>query len=138
MTRPDDGPFFHGTVAALRPGDLLTAGRPSNNRPEVVMNNVHFTALRNGAGLAAELAVEPTGGGAEPRVHEVDPTGPYEDDPTVTDTRFPGDLTRSFRSRDLLRVVAEVHGTTRLSPEALRTWRERLAALSASRAEIVN
>ena len=52
----DDGPFFHGTKADLRPGDLLTAGYPSNYRPEIVMNHIYFTAVADGAGLAAELA----------------------------------------------------------------------------------
>ena len=62
-------------------GDLLTAGFRSNYRPEVVMNHIYFTALRDGAGLAAELA---PGHGA-PRVYLVEPTGPFEDDPNVTD-----------------------------------------------------
>ncbi|GAA2754472.1 NAD(+)--rifampin ADP-ribosyltransferase [Amnibacterium kyonggiense] len=134
----ETGPFFHGTAAPLEPGALLTAGRPSNYRPEVVMNHVYFTALRDGAGLAAELAAELVGGGAEPHVYEVEPTGQFEDDPNVTDKKFPGNPTRSFRTREPLRVVTEVHDWTRLTPEALRTWRERLAALSASRAEIIN
>ena len=62
---PDEGPFYHGTKADLRVGDLLTAGYRSNYRPEVVMNHIYFTALRDGAGLAAELAA----GDAEPRVY---------------------------------------------------------------------
>ena len=73
----DEGPFFHGTKADLRAGDLLTAGFRSNYRPEITMNHVYFTALVDGAGLAAELAA----GDAAPRVYEVEPTGPYEDDP---------------------------------------------------------
>jgi hypothetical protein len=52
----DEGPFFHGTKADLRVGDLLTAGFRSNYRPEIVMNHIYFTALRDGAGLAAQLA----------------------------------------------------------------------------------
>ncbi|GAB4585881.1 hypothetical protein Ntsu_37130 [Nocardia sp. IFM 10818] len=58
----DDGPFFHGTIADLRVGEFLTAGRPSNYRPEIVMNHIYFTALVDGAGLAAEIAVELAGG----------------------------------------------------------------------------
>jgi hypothetical protein len=134
----ETGPFFHGTVARLQPGDLLTAGRPSNYRPEVVMRHVYFTALVDGAGLAAELGVLLAGGDAAPHVYEVAPTGPFEDDPNVTDKKFPGNPTRSYRSTEPLRVVAEVAGWTRLTPEALATWRERLAALAASRAEIIN
>jgi hypothetical protein len=73
----DEGPFFHGTKADLRVGDLLTAGFRSNYRPEVVMNHIYFTALPDGAGLAAELAA----GGGAPRVYAVEPTGAFEDDP---------------------------------------------------------
>ena len=125
----DDGPFFHGTTADLRAGELLTAGRPSNYRPEVVMRHVYFTALVDGAGLAAELAVELQGGERAPRVYRVEPTGPYEDDPDVTDTRFPGNPTRSYRSRAPLGVVEEVEGWTRLTAAERQAWRERLAVL---------
>ncbi len=131
----DDGPFFHGTKADLQVGDLLTAGFHSNYRPEIVMNHVYFTALPDGAGLAAELAA----GDAEPRVFEVEPTGDYENDPNVTDKKFPGNPTRSYRSTSPVRIVREVHDWTRLSPEALQGWRERLAALrSEPRGEIIN
>jgi rifampin ADP-ribosylating transferase len=132
---PAEGPFFHGTKADLRVGDLLTAGFRSNYRPEVVMNHVYFTALRDGAGLAAELAA----GAGAPRVYAVEPTGEFEDDPNVTDKKFPGNPTRSYRSTAPLRVVGEVADWTRLTPEALQTWRDRLAALRADqRAEIIN
>lgn len=135
----DDGPFFHGTVAALREGDLLTAGHRSNYRPEVVMNHVYFTALVDGAGLAAEIAAELAPGDATPRVYLVEPTGEFENDPNVTDKKFPGNPTRSYRSAAPLRVVREVSDWTRLTPEALQAWRERLAALRAEdRAEIIN
>jgi len=131
----DEGPFFHGTKADLQPGDLLTAGFRSNYRPEVVMNHIYFTALRDGAGLAAELAA----GDGAPRVYLVEPTGAFEDDPNVTDKKFPGNPTRSYRSADPLRVVAEVDDWTRLTPEALQDWRDRLAALAADeRGEIIN
>ncbi len=131
----DEGPFFHGTKAALRVGDLLTPGFPSNYRPEIVMNHIYFTALPDGAGLAAELA---PGDGA-PRVYVVEPTGPFEDDPNVTDKKFPGNPTRSYRSTAPLRVVGEVTDWTRLTPEALQAWRDRLAAIRADdRAEIIN
>ena len=131
----DEGPFFHGTKAALRVGDLLTPGFPSNYRPEIVMNHIYFTALRDGAGLAAELAP----GVAAPRVYVVEPTGVFEDDPNVTDKKFPGNPTRSYRSAEPLRIVGEVTDWTRQSPEALREWRDRLAAIRADdRAEIIN
>jgi len=99
------------------------------------MNHIYFTALPDGAGLAAELAA----GDAPPRVYEVAPTGPFEDDPNVTDKKFPGNPTRSFRSTAPVRVVREVLDWTRLSPEALQVWRERLAALRADeRGEVIN
>ena len=131
----DQGPFFHGTKADLRVGDLLTAGFRSNYRPEVVMRHIYFTALRDGAGLAAELAA----GQGAPRVYLVEPTGPYEDDPNVTDKKYPGNPTRSYRSEAPLRVAGEVTGWTRQTPEALQRWRERLAALREDeRGEILN
>ena len=130
----DTGPFFHGTKADLRPGDPLTAGFRSNYRPEIVMNHVYVTALEPGAGLAVELAA----GDAEPRVYEVEPTGGYENDPNVTDKKFPGNPTRSYRSAEPIRVVREVHGWTRLTREALHDWRARIAAIEANRGEIIN
>jgi rifampin ADP-ribosylating transferase len=135
----DEGPFFHGTIADLRVGDHLTAGRPSNYRPEIVMNHVYFTALVDGAGLAAEIAAELAGTEAAPRVYAVEPTGPFENDPNVTDKKFPGNPTRSYRSSAPLRIVSEVGEWTRLTPEQLQTWRERLTVLlSSDRGVIIN
>ena len=131
----DDGPFFHGTKAQLRVGDHLTAGFRSNYRPEIVMNHIYFTALRDGAGLAAELAP----GDGIPRVYAVEPTGEFENDPNVTDKKFPGNPTRSYRSRHPLRIVGEITDWTRLTPEAHQMWRDRLAAIEAEgRGEIIN
>ena len=130
----DEGPFFHGTKADLRVGDLLAAGFRSNYRPEIVMNHIYFTALADGAGLAAELAA----GDGVPRVYVVEPTAAFEDDPNVTDKKFPGNPTRSYRSRDPLRVVGEIDDWTRLTPEALQAWRDRLAAILEDRGEIIN
>jgi rifampin ADP-ribosylating transferase len=135
----DEGPFFHGTKADLRVGDLLTAGFRSNYRPEVVMNHIYFTALRDGAGLAAELAAELAVGDVAPRVYVVVPTGAFEDDPNVTDKKFPGNPTRSYRSKEPLRVIGEVDDWTRQTPEALQAWRDRLAAMLADEhAQIIN
>src|SRR6478735_6921108 len=99
----DKGPFYHGTRADLKVGDLLTAGFRSNYRPEVIMNHIYFTALVNGAGLAAALA---SGEGRE-RVYIVEPTGSFENDPNVTNKKFPGNPTRSYRSTDPLKIVGE-------------------------------
>ena len=140
MSQPlDEGPFFHGTRAEVRVGDTLSAGFRSNYRPDVVMNHIYFTALRDGAGLAAELAVELADGNGTPHVYIVEPTGPFENDPNVTDKKFPGNPTRSYRSSSPLKVVAEVTDWTRLTPEALQQWRERLTVLLADeRGEIIN
>ncbi len=127
----DDGPFYHGTRSLLLPGDFLTPGFRSNYRPEVVMNHIYFTALPDGAGLAAALA---RGAGPE-QVYVVGPTGPFENDPNVTDRKFPGNPTRSYRSRAPLRILALLTEWRRLTPEELRIWRERLANISG---EILN
>jgi hypothetical protein len=135
----DEGPFFHGTRANLRVGELLRAGFPSNYRPEVVMNHVYFTALPDGAGLAAELSVELAGGEGSPHVYVIEPTGAFEDDPNVTDKKFPGNPTRSYRSTEPIRVTAEVSDWKRLTPVELQAWRERLSAINADeRGEIIN
>ncbi|UXN70401.1 NAD(+)--rifampin ADP-ribosyltransferase [Devosia neptuniae] len=135
----DAGPFFHGTIADLRVGDLLKAGYRSNYRPEVVMNHIYFTARVDGAGLAAEIAAELAGGGAVPRVYAVEPTGAFENDPNVTDKKFPGNPTRSYRSSAPLKVIREITEWTRLTPEALQMWRERLIAVPPDkRGEIIN
>lgn len=134
----DDGPFFHGTNIDLGPGDHLEAGHRSNYRPEVVMNHVYFTALVPGAGLAAQVAAELTGAGA-PHVYLVEPTGDFENDPNVTDKKFPGNPTRSYRSVEPLRIVGELSDWVRLTPEALQEWRDRLAAILADeRGVIIN
>ena len=131
----DKGPFYHGTKADLKVGDLLTAGFRSNYRPEIIMNHIYFTALANGAGLAAALA---TGDDRE-RVYVVEPTGPFENDPNVTDKKFPGNPTRSYRSQTPLRIVGELTDWVRQTPEERQRWREKLAAINADpRAELIN
>lgn len=140
VSRPlDEGPFFHGTIADLSVGDYLTAGRPSNYRPEIVMNHIYFTALLNGAGLAAEIAAELAEVDSVPRVYVVEPTGAFENDPNVTDKKCPGNPTRSYRSSAPLRIVGEITEWNRLTPEQLRTWRQRLSTLLLSEeAKIIN
>lgn len=125
------GPFYHGTKADLQIGDFLTPGAGSNYKPGLKMNHIYFTALVNGAGLAAALA---QGAGRE-RVYVVEPTGPFEDDPNVTNKKFPGNPTRSYRSETPLKIVGEVTAWVRQTPEDLRNWRERLAN---SKGEIIN
>jgi rifampin ADP-ribosylating transferase len=127
----DKGPFFHGTKADLQAGDLLTAGGTSNYKPDLRMNHIYFTASLNGAGLAAALA---KGDGRE-RVYIIEPTGPVENDPNVTDKKFPGNPTRSYRSRAPLRIMGEATEWVRQTPEDIQRWREKLAQ---NKGEIVN
>ena len=119
----DNGPFYHGTRAALKVGDLLTAGYGSNYKPELTMNHIYFTALVNGAGLAAGLA---KGDGRE-RVYIIEPTGTFENDPNVTDKKFPGNPTRSYRTQAPLKIIGEVTDWVKQTPEELQKWREKLA-----------
>lgn len=127
----DKGPFYHGTKADLLVGDMLTAGGSSNYKPELKMNHIYFTALVNGAGLAAALA---KGDGRE-RVYIVEPTGGFENDPNVTDKKFPGNPTRSYRSQAPLKIIGEVTDWVRQTPEELQKWREKLAN---NKGEIIN
>jgi rifampin ADP-ribosylating transferase len=127
----DKGPFYHGTKADLQTGDLLTPGNRSNYKPDVIMNHIYFTALVNGAGLAAALA---KGDGRE-RIYIVEPEGSFENDPNVTNKKFPGNPTRSYRTSAPLRIVAEVTDWVRLTPEELQKWREKLAG---SKGDIIN
>ncbi|MFM7021400.1 MAG: NAD(+)--rifampin ADP-ribosyltransferase [Flavobacteriales bacterium] len=127
----DKGPFYHGTRADLKPGDLLTAGNRSNYQAELIMNHNYFTALKNGAGLAAALA---KGDGRE-RVYIIEPTGSFENDPNVTDKKFPGNPTRSYRSQAPLKIVGEITEWVRQTPEDIQKWREKLAN---NKGEIIN
>ena len=119
----DHGPFFHGTKANLRVGELLTAGFISNYRDGLVMNHIYFTAVAKGAGLAADIAK----GDGNPRVYIVEPTGVFENDPNVTDKKFPGNPTRSYRSQLPLRVIGEIETWERFDPEFVSQLRRRVA-----------
>lgn len=127
----DKGPFYHGTRADLQVGDLLMAGGTSNYKPELKMNHIYFTALVNGAGLAAALAK----GEGQERVYIVEPTGSFENDPNVTDKKFPGNPTRSYRSLAPLKIVGEVTDWVKVTPEEIQKWREKLAN---NKGEIIN
>lgn len=119
----DNGPFYHGTKADLKPGDQLLPGRRSNYQSDLVMNHIYFTALVNGAGLAASLAKDD----GEERVYEVKPTGAFEHDPNVTDKKFPGNPTRSYRTASALTVIAEIKDWKRQSEEQISEWKKKLA-----------
>jgi hypothetical protein len=119
----DKGPFYHGTKADLKMGDFLTPGRGSNYKSDLIMNHIYFTALVNGAGLAAALS---KGEGPE-RVYIVEPTGDFENDPNVTDKKFPGNPTRSYRTMEPLKIIGEVRDWVRQTPEQIQQWKEKLA-----------
>ena len=117
-----EGPFYHGTRADLSVGDLLTAGFVSNYDERIVMNHVYCTAVPKGAGLAAEMAR----GEGRPRVYVIVPTGAFEDDPNVTDKKFRGNPTRSYRSASPLRIVGELERWEPYDAEFIRELRRRV------------
>lgn len=121
----EDGVYLHGTKAELSVGDLLVPGRESNFEEGRVMNYVYFTATLDAAAWGAELAP----GEGRGHIYVVEPTGEFEDDPNVTDKRFPGNPTQSFRSREPLRVAGELVDWVGHSSEKLQAMREGLAAL---------
>lgn len=127
----DPGPFYHGTKADLQIGDRLTAGNSSNYQSDLKMNHIYFTAMVNNAGLAAALA---RGDGSE-RVYIVEPTGSFENDPNVTDKKFPGNPTRSYRTHAPLKIVGEVTDWAKQTPEDIQQWR---AKLDKNKGEIIN
>lgn len=124
-----EGPFFHGTTAAFEIGDEVVAGHPSNYHEGRVSNHVYFAGLLEPAIWGAELAAALTGTGGRGRVYVVEPTGPFEDDPNVTDKRFPGNVTRSYRTRHPMLVVDEVRDWDGHSPDALQAMLDNIARL---------
>ena len=131
MTEPapfevyEEGVYLHGTKAVLEPGDQLTPQQPSNYRDDLAMSHIYFTQTLAAAAWGAQLAQ----GEGQPHIYVVEPTGKVEDDPNVTDKRFPGNPTRSYRSGKPVRVVRELEGWTGHSPESVQAMREGLAEL---------
>ncbi|GAB4081900.1 NAD(+)--rifampin ADP-ribosyltransferase [Modestobacter muralis] len=123
------GPFLHGTRAVLAVGDELVPGFVSNFQAGRLMNHVYFTALVETAAWGAELATALAGGTGRGHVYVVEPLGPFEDDPNVTDKRFPGNPTQSYRTPSPLRVVGELEDWPGHPPEVLQQMLGRLAAL---------
>ena len=119
------GPFYHGTRAHLAIGDLLVAGYQSNFRAQMRSSWIYFAATLEAAIWGAELAA----GEGPGRIYIVEPTGSFVDDPNLTDKKFPGNPTKSYRSQDPVRVVGEVEGWVGHSPEQLKAMREGLARL---------
>jgi rifampin ADP-ribosylating transferase len=131
MTVLDAGPFYHGTKADLQVGDLLTAGFRSNYDDSIVMNHIYFTALSKGAVLAAEIAK----GDGKPRVYIVEPTGAFENDPNVTDKKFPGNPTRSYRSKLPLKIIGELESWEPYDREFIQQLKSRVET---GKGEIIN
>lgn len=117
--------YYHGTRAQLKPGDLIEPGFTSNYGSRKKANHVYLTATVDAAVWGAELA-EGEGAG---RIYIVEPTGPIEDDPNLTDKRFPGNPTKSYRTRHPLRVTGELTDWEGHSPEDLQAMRAHLEHL---------
>jgi len=130
----DVGPFFHGTKADLKPGDLLEPGLSSNYGEKKKANFVYMTATMDAAIWGAELAI----GDKPGRIYRVEPTGAFENDPNLTDKKFPGNPTRSYRTKSPLRVLDEVLEWQRHSPEELEKMREYLRELKRLGIEAIN
>jgi len=121
----DQGPFFHGTKADLEIGDLLVAKYVSNYQDKK-SNHIYFTATLDAAKWGAELATS----GIEERIYIVEPLGEYENDPNVTDKRFPGNPTRSYRSKSPLKIIAELGSWERHSDVEINHMLTSLKKLS--------
>jgi Rifampin ADP-ribosyl transferase len=130
----DPGPFFHGTKADLTSGALLDPGYSSNFGAGKKANFVYLTATLDAATWGAELAL----GDGPGRIYCVEPTGVFEDDPNLTDMRFPGNPTRSYRTREPLRVVGEVVGWQGHSPEVLQEMRDHIEEAKRLGIEAIN
>lgn len=131
---PSPPPYFHGTRVDLKPGDLIRPGHASNYGTRRRANHVYFSATLEAAVWGAELAQ----GEGRGRIYVVEPTGPFVDDPNLTDKRFPGNPTLSYRSRDPVRVLGEVEQWEGHSPEALRAMLDHLERLKQLGVEAVD
>ena len=130
----DPGPFYHGTKADLKSGDMLKPGHSSNFGERKTANYIYFTATLDAATWGAELGV----GEGPGRIYRVEPTGHFEDDPNLTDKKFPGNPTRSYRTREPLRVLEEVADWQPHSPEVLQNMRNHLEELKRLGVEAIN
>ena len=126
--------YYHGTKADLKIGDLIAPGHASNYGTRKQANFVYLAATLEAAVWGAELAA----GEGNGRIYIVEPTGPIEDDPNLTDKKFPGNPTKSFRSREPFRVVGEVADWQGHSPDRLKQMHEHLTDLERRGIEAVN
>jgi rifampin ADP-ribosylating transferase len=126
--------LYHGSRAHLKPGDLVEPGYTSNYGKRKRGNFVYLTATLDAATWGAELAL----GEGPGRIYVVEPTGPIEDDPNLTDKKFPGNPTKSYRSREPLRVTGEVTDWQGHSAEALEAMKDNLERLKALGVEAID
>ena len=115
--------FYHGTKADLRVGDLLGPGFASNYGKRKIARYIYMTATIEAATWGAELAL----GEGRGRLYIVEPTGPFEDDPNLTDKKFPGNPTRSYRTLHPLRIVGEIVDWVGHPPQQLQAMQDRVA-----------
>ncbi len=132
-----EGPFFHGTKTRFEAGAELVPGHLSNYHEGRTSNHVYFAALIEPAVWAAELATALAQSDEQGRVYVVEPTGPFEDDPNVTNKKFPGNVTRSYRTRHPIRVVDELHTWQAHSTEALQAMLDTIAHLRQQGLDII-
>lgn len=150
-SRPDDagrvtcdrcdhvrGPFFHGTGAALQVGDHLAPGHASPFDPDRTSRHVYFSALVETAAWGAELATALAGDRHRGYIYVVRPLGPFEDDPNVTDKKFPGNITESYRTRDRVEIVGEITDWEGHAPDVLRTMLDNIERLRAEGLDVVD
>lgn len=123
------GPFYHGTRFAFGVGDQVVPGYASNFHEGRVSNNVYFSALVDTAVWGAELATALAGSDERGHIYIVEPTGPFEDDPNVTNKRFPGNITQSYRTPHPVRVVRELENWRRHEPDVLESMLANIARL---------
>lgn len=123
------GLFYHGTKASLAVGDLITTGYASHFESGRVLKHVYFSALMEPAIWGAELAMSLSGLDGRGYVYIVEPTGPFEDDPNLTNKRFPGNPTKSYRSGEPLQITAVVEDWQGHSAEALQAMLDSLEDL---------
>ena len=127
-------PFYHGTRADLAVGDLLAAGWDSNYGQRKPMSWIYFSSTLEAAIWGCELA---QGDGRE-RIYIVEPTGDFVDDPNLTDQKFPGNPTQSYRSQAPLRVIGDVAGWESHSPERVAEMKAHIAAIAAQGVEAID
>ena len=131
------GPFYHGTKTAFEIGDRLIPGHGSNFHDGRTSNNVYFSAILETAVWGAELATALAGNGERGHIYVVEPTGPFEDDPNVTNKKFPGNVTQSYRTPHPVEIVAEIENWEGHPPEVLDKMLDNITRLRAQGLDVI-